>query len=412
MRPHSRTIAALVLIMLSASMTFGATHKKKRRSPARKITAAAASVKKISTVKPRAAVSSSVRHSRRVLASAHKPISHASRRIRRVVWNPWTEPTYADSTLGDYIDGEDLTVRRAAVDALGGLNGSVVVVDPTSGRILTMVNQKLALKSGFQPCSTIKIVAALAGLSEGVTERNTMVHLYGRTSMGLTQALAHSNNYYFASVGQKLGFNKVSYYAKLYGLGEKAGLNITGEEPGTLPDAVPPEGMGMMTSFGSGISLTPLQLAGLISSIANGGTLYYLQYPRNQVEIEHFVPRIKRQLDIGNFIPEIKPGMMGAVEFGTARRANYDPNEPIMGKTGTCTDSRSPTHLGWFGSFNEVGKTKLVVVVLLTGGYGVSGPVASGVAGGVYRNLSKLNYFQQEHPSTSPVALISTQIGN
>ncbi len=62
--------------------------------------------------------------------------------------------------------------------------------------------------------------------------------------------------------------------------------------------------------------------------------------------------------------------MMGAVEYGTARRIGFDPNEPIYGKTGTCTDSRTPTHLGWFGSFTEVGKNKLVVVVLLTGGRG------------------------------------------
>src|SRR5262249_19089620 len=67
---------------------------------------------------------------------------------------PWLEPTYADSTQGDRVDGEDLDVRRAAVEALGDYNGSVVVADPATGRILTMVNQKAALSSGFQPCST------------------------------------------------------------------------------------------------------------------------------------------------------------------------------------------------------------------------------------------------------------------
>ena len=63
----------------------------------------------------------------------------------------------------------------------------------------------------------------------------------------------------------------------------------------------------------------------------------------------------------------MKPGMLGAVEYGTARRAAYDPNEPIFGKTGTCTDRATPTHLGWFGSFNDVGNKKLVVVVLADG---------------------------------------------
>src|SRR3954468_20538125 len=54
-----------------------------------------------------------------------------------------------DPTVGDNVDGDDLEIRRAAVEALGTMNGSVVVVDPTNGRILTMVNQKLALQGGF-----------------------------------------------------------------------------------------------------------------------------------------------------------------------------------------------------------------------------------------------------------------------
>ena len=164
----------------------------------------------------------------------------------------------------------------------------------------------------------------------------------------------------------------------------------------------------MMTSFGDGISLTPLEYAALIGAVANGGTLYYLQYPKTQADAEAVTPGVKRRLDISELIPEIKPGMMGAVEYGTARRANYNADEPIFGKTGTCTDGRSPTHLGWFGSYNEIGTNKLVVVVLLTGGGRVNGPIASGVAGAVYRNLSSESYFTQAR-GISPVALISTQ---
>lgn len=325
----------------------------------------------------------------------------------QVASGPWLEPTFADSTMGDNVDGEDLVVRRAAVDALGPYNGTVVVADPNTGKILTIVNQKTAFKAGFQPCSTIKIVAALAGLSEGIIDRNTSMRLYGRTSMNLTNALAHSNNNYFANVGVKLGFDKVNYYARLFGLGEKASLNIDAEMPGTLPDAPPKNGgMGMMTSFGEGIALTPLQLTALVSAVANGGTLYYLQYPKNAAEAEKFVPRVKRHLAIQESIPELKPGMMGAVEYGTARRANYDPNEPIFGKTGTCTDRQSPTHLGWFGSFNDVQGKKLAVVVLLTGGRPVNGPVAAGVAGNVYKNLSQQKFFAHNR-TISPVALVS-----
>jgi cell division protein FtsI/penicillin-binding protein 2 len=273
-----------------------------------------------------------------------------------------------------------------------------------------VVNQKLALKGAFQPCSTVKVVVSLASLSEGlVNDINSSLHLTRRYTMDMTEALAHSNNLYFAKLGQQLGFERVSKYAKLYGLGEKAGLDIPGEEPGFLTSEPPETGVGMMTSFGDGIRLTPLELTSIISTIANGGTMYYLQYPKNQDEVKGLVPRIKRTLEIGSFIPQLKAGMMGAVEFGTARRANFDPNEPILGKTGTCTDTAQPgVHLGWFGSFNDVGKNKLVVVVLLTGGRGISGPIASGVAGNVYHNLSAQHYFTPEGGG-APTALVSMQ---
>jgi penicillin-binding protein 2 len=316
---------------------------------------------------------------------------------------PWTEPTYADSTVGDNVDGEDLEVRRAAVAALGPFNGSILVVDPSTGRILTMVNQRLALSSGFQPCSTIKVSVALAALSEQVI--GTDGRLW-RRGYNMTQALAHSNNFFFATLGTKLGFDKFSYYAHLFGYGEKAGWNIPGERAGRFPSQPPKNGgVGMLTSFGEEISQTPLELAALMSALANGGTLYYLQYPRSTEEVADFIPRIKRRLNIENLIPEVKPGMLGAVEYGTARRAQQD--EPIAGKTGTCTDSH--THLGWFGSFNDVGRNKLVVVVLLTGGRPAIGPMAAGIAGDVYRNLYQKNYFATNRPIT-PATLVSTQI--
>jgi cell division protein FtsI/penicillin-binding protein 2 len=310
---------------------------------------------------------------------------------RRRVYSEWDEPTYADSTLGDNIDGEDLSVRRAAVEALGPLNGAIVVADPDTGRILAMVNQKLALGAGYQPCSTIKVPVAFAALSEGIIERDTMMRIYGRTKMNLTTALAKSNNQYFAKLGEQLGYERMSYYAHLFGLGEKAGLDIAGEQPGHFPSEPPKNGgMGMLTSFGEEISLTPLQLAAIMGSISNGGTLYYLQHPRTQEEVDNFVPRVKRRLEIENQIAEVRPGMRGAVQYGTARRIQAITEDMIMGKTGTCSERR--THLGWFGSFGEVNGSKVVVSVLLTGGKPCIGPAAAGVAGGVYKRLSDQNY--------------------
>ncbi|MFY9951462.1 MAG: penicillin-binding transpeptidase domain-containing protein [Candidatus Sulfotelmatobacter sp.] len=304
--------------------------------------------------------------------------------------------SYAEGlTGGDITDGEDPVVRQAAIDALGNMNGTVVAIEPTSGRVLAMVNQKLALSSGAQPCSTIKLSVALAALSEGLISKETEVSLGGRYRMNLTEALAHSNNAYFEALGRKLGFEKVAYYAHQYGLGELAGYDIPGEQLGTYPEEVIPEklgGVGKMCSFGEGVSMTPLQLGAMVSAIANGGTLYYLQHPTTPEEITNFQPRIKRQLDIAPLIPEISVGMAGAVQYGTARRLGLNFNEEeILGKTGTC--SHAGTRFGWFASYANTSSGRVVVVVFLEGGRPTFGPKAAEIAGHMYRNLYDHNFF-------------------
>ncbi len=389
---------ALALIFLTASAHAATQHKKKTVHHRSAHTVAAARRSHHAALQA-TAVSRRGKHGRRTLTAR-------GRRGRHVLAQTWDEPTYANSTSGDSVDGEDLNVRRAAVEALGQFNGSVVVVDPNTGRVLTMVNQKLALGAGFQPCSTIKLTVALAGLKENLIHNSPIMRVFHRNTMELTPAIAYSNNYYFATLGQKLGYEKVAYYAHQFGYGEKAGLNIAGEQPGSFPDAPPKNGgVGMLTSFGEEIHQTPLELAALVSAIANGGKLMYLQYPRSEKEIKDFQPKLKRTLDIATFIPEIKPGMQGAVEFGTARRAKQE--APILGKTGTCSEGR--TRLGWFGSYNDTGQNKLVVVVMLTGGRPSIGPMAAGVAGDVYRHLAEQKVLSFDKPF-SPTSLVATQI--
>ncbi len=300
-----------------------------------------------------------------------------------------------DIAAGDITTGEDPVVRQAAVDALGNMNGTLVAIEPTSGRVLAMVNQKLALSSGAQPCSTIKLSVALAALNEGLIQKDTEVALGRRSTMNLTEALAHSNNAYFEALGRKLGFEKVAYYAHEYGLGELAGYDIPGEQLGEYPDEVIPDklgGVGKMCSFGEGVSMTPLQLGAMVAAIANGGTLYYLQHPTTPEEVADFQPRVKRQLDIAPLIPEISDGMAGAVLYGTARsvRLNFN-EEEILGKTGTC--SHAGTRFGWFASYANTSLGRVVVVVFLQGGRPTFGPKAAEIAGRMYRNLYDHNFF-------------------
>jgi cell division protein FtsI/penicillin-binding protein 2 len=122
-----------------------------------------------------------------------------------------------------------------------------------------------------------------------------------------------------------------------------------------------------------------------MSAIANGGTLYCLQYPRHAHELAWLTPKVKRKLRVEQAISGIIPGLREAVEGGTARAASQP--EPIAGKTGTCSEGR--THLGWFGGFNNEGQKLVVVVLLINRG---SGPRAAGIAGEIYRQLRKANY--------------------
>jgi penicillin-binding protein 2 len=337
---------------------------------------------------------------KRMTRLAHsRGVTRYSRRRHRRYYERYKTSSYAsDIAEGDDTSGEDPVVRAAALEALGNMNGTVVAIEPTSGRILAMVNQKLALSSGAQPCSTIKLSVALAALSEGLITRDTTIPLGRRRKMNLTEALAHSNNSYFEAVGRKLGFERVSFYAHQFGLGELAGYNLSGEQLGTYPDEEIPTklgGVGKMCSFGEGISMTPLQLGALVSAIANGGTLYYLQHPSMPEEAANFQPRVKRHLDIGPFIPEMSDGLAGAVEYGTARSVRMSFNEEsILGKTGTC--SRAGTRFGWFASYANTSAGRIVVVVFLQGGRPTFGPKAAEIAGRMYRNLYDHSFFANQ----------------
>ena len=340
-----------------------------------------------------------LQHARRVASTRRRRYHHYYERF--------TADSFAsaDQTTGDIIAGEDPVVRQAAIDALGNMNGTVVAIDPTSGRILAMVNQKLALSEGATPCSTIKLSVGLAALSEGIITQNTPVKVGPHAYVTLTEALAKSNNAYFEALGRGLGFERVHRYATEFGLGELAGYNIPGEQLGTYPEEEISSklgGVGKMCSFGEGISMTPLQLGAMVTAIANGGTLYYLQHPTSADDVSNFQPRVKRHLDIESEIPELSDGMAGAVEYGTARslRMNFN-EESILGKTGTC--SHEGTRYGWFGSYANTDIGRIVTVVFLQGGRPTFGPKAAEIAGRMYRNLYDHNFFMARS-TDNPVA--------
>jgi len=324
-------------------------------------------------------------------------------------------PTYADSVSADDPTYDDPVVRAAAVGALGRYNGSVVAVDPNTGRILAVVNQTIAFSDGYIPCSTIKPTIAIAALEENVISTDTMLKVGRRKYMNLTEALAHSNNQFFEELGRRMGFDTVSKYGRLLGLGELAGYNLPDEHPGSFPTAPPSYGgVARMSSFGEGIQITPLQLAAIAAAFANGGTLYYLQYPHTPEEIQNFEPKVKRDLNIANVLPEVREGLLAAVLYGTGR-LSYDSggDELPIGKTGTCEDHINPSRIGWFVSYADETHPKIALAVLLRGNTRrVKGPTAAQVAGGIYRRLRAQNYFTETAKATpAPAPALSISAG-
>src|SRR5215203_3833070 len=196
----------------------------------------------------------------------------------------------------DDLSGEDQEVRRVAVNALGNHAGTVVVMDPLTGRVFSIVNQEWGLRRGFKPCSTIKLVTGVAGLSENAIP---LIDTAGDGyRIDLTSALAHSDNPFFQQVGSKIGSDKMVNYARDLGLGEKTGVNVPFEFPGRLPEMKPGFVERRMFSHADGFEVTPLQLGTLVSAMANGGRLLTPQIPKTVKELNKMNAKVRRQLDI------------------------------------------------------------------------------------------------------------------
>ena len=259
-------------------------------------------------------------------------------------------------------------------------------MDPQSGRVYTVVNQDWALRRGFKPCSTIKLVSGLAGLTEkAIDPVQTVAVSDRRYAIDLTDAMAYSNNGYFQNVGGRVGFDRLITYARELGLGERTGINHANESPGRVPLFKSGYAVNRMCSHGDDFEVTPIQLATLVSAIGNGGNLLLPHLPRTPQEDAKFKRIVRRKVNIPQeTIRQLIPGMIGAVNYGSGKRA-FDAMQTIAGKTGTCIGS-DRTWLGLFASYAPVQNPKLAVVVVTRGG-DARRHFPAHVAGQIYRAL-------------------------
>lgn len=285
----------------------------------------------------------------------------------------------------DDITGEDEQIRRVALNALGNHAGTVVVMDPKTGRVYTIVNQEWALRRGFKPCSTIKLVTGVAGLNEKVIDPLGTTTVSSAGHLNLTDALAYSNNTYFQQVGGRVGFTKMISYAREFGLGQKTGINSPNEFAGTVPVFKSGFAVNHMSSHGDNFQVTALQLATLVSALANGGKVLTPYVPHSAQEASKLKPRVRRQLNIEpDTLTRMVPGMVGSVSYGSGRRA-YNSQETVAGKTGTCIDESG--WVGLFTSYAPLTDPRLAVVVIARGTE-AHGHFPAAVAGQIYRELS------------------------
>ncbi len=256
----------------------------------------------------------------------------------------------------------DKLLQKAAVDALGEREGTVLVIDPQTGRLRAVANSRLAFEQAFPPGSAIKPFTALAALRAGLLDLQTRrqcqtkysnedfeivcSHPRSNSPFNLTQALAYSCNDYFAHVGERLSEGTFTATLSGVGFGQRTGIAAS-EAAGSLPRGE----WRVQTALGDDdkFLVTPIQLLTAFAALVNGGHLYR---PR-QTGDTAFRPTEAARLNIAPaHRTALIEGMRGAVKYGTAAKAELG-NLPgfVFGKTGTSTASNGFRTQGWFVGF-------------------------------------------------------------
>lgn len=335
----------------------------------------------------------------------------------------------------------DINLQKAAEDAFAGRAGAVVALKPDTGEILGLVSlpsfdpnlfarginysqwaaliqdKKIpmlnrALQGQYPPGSTFKIVTAIAALNEGVITPDTKVTCtggitYGKWQFGcwkkgghgtvsLHRAIVESCDVYFYEAGKRLGIDKIAEYARKLGLGSETGLHLAKERTGLIPDTKWKHenrnqqwylGETFNAAIGQGyVAATPMQMAQLMSMVANGGLIYRPVMVKTEAPVQPIASvDIKPQV-----LALVRDGLYGVVnESGGTGGAAKSTITTIGGKTGTAqvvSIRKSSHHLpeklrdhAWFVAFAPIEKPAIALCVFVEhGGHGsgAAAPIA------------------------------------
>lgn len=342
----------------------------------------------------------------------------------------------------------DKDVQQTAYEALQGKEGAIVALDVSNGAVIAMAStpafdpnvfargvtaqesrslmtdrlhpmSNRAIQGQYPPGSTFKIVLSIAALEEGAVQPDTHLSCGGSMAFGnrvfrdwkkeghgsvdLHRGIVQSCDVYFYQVGQRLGVDKIAHYARALGLGEKTGIDLDDEKPGLIPDSEWKKkrygqpwfpGETPSISIGQGyVTVTPLQMANLVATVANGGTLYRPWFVR-KVEsldgtvIREYGPEVIHSIEFKETtLEQVRRALSDAVNSGEGTGgAAKSLITQIAGKTGTAqvaemrgkiVKSEDLSYLlrdhAWFVSYAPAEKPEIAVAVIVEhGGHGGS----------------------------------------
>lgn len=324
------------------------------------------------------------------------------------------------------------------LNLIGAKAAAAVVMNPQTGEVLALVSRPAfdpnlfvhgisetnwkkinenpfdplgnkAITGEYPPGSTFKIVTGTAALSEEVVTPTELILDTGVYWLGekgnaggevlgwldFTSALAHSDNYYFYEMGYRLGVDRLEKYARMFGLGEKTGINLPYEAEGLAPSRAYKEeyldeewydSETVDAAIGQGFNLvTPLQAAMVMGEIAANGQRYQPYLVSKVVDAEgtvvkEYKPKLLSTLDVPpDVIKLVQQGLRDVTKEGTAAGVfgAYFPVD-IAGKTGTAENPQGADH-GWFVAYGPFNNPNIVVSVIVeNGGFGSQSAVPIG----------------------------------
>ncbi len=305
----------------------------------------------------------------------------------------------------------DAALQTAASAALANREGTIVVMDAQTGRIRAIVNPESAYSQAMMPGSAIKPFTALAALRAGLIDESSRTVCPGRfTGLSFSlpcvhadhlspfnpaQAIAYSCNYYFATLGQRLGRDALSTTLREFDFGQPTGVStrevaglVRPCENGSTARVVRESEANHVTEYADcnarqaigesdTLQVTPMQLITAYTALLNGGHLYEPRIASSN----SFTAIERSRINIANeHRAIISEGMSGAIRYGTARSAKLDTVPlTIIGKTGTAVPPKGFRTNGWFvgfaGPFASNGKLEpsqieVAVLVLLPRAHG------------------------------------------